>query len=352
MALLIAPLFTAGIAVGGIQNANAGGPITIVVDDDGNYDVFPPVTAADCEGDNFTNAQITIQDAVDLAMPGDTVVVCPGTYNESVDVDTEEDVTIEGITKPKVDGTGSSPAFVITEDGTHVTGFEAFSSDNHCIVVDANDVRLHGNIASGCSGKGIQVIGDSDRITISGNQINDNGDHGIRISGGNDDSTIRGNTITGNNNHGLKCSSCDDIVIQGNTVIDNGGDGIKCSSCTSSVIQGNISNLNDDDGIDINGSSDDNLVKGNTANGNDGNGIAVRGEDNTFRGNKANGNTLNGFLLDGGSLGNLVKGNTANDNVGYGFFDDEDNAFGKNQCRNNTAGGSNPAGLCKPQGFI
>jgi len=336
------------IGLSSVPDAMAGPTITIVVDADGNYDVFPPTTAAHCNGSTFTDAEKTIQAAVDLAMPGDTIIVCPGTYNESVDVDQEEDVTIEGIAKPKVDGSSDSPAFVITKDGTHVTGFEAFSDDSDCIRVEgAEDVRLHGNIASDCRGKGIHVTGD--RITISGNQINDNGDNGIKISGGNDDSTIRGNTVIGNGGHGIKCSSCDNVVIQGNTVIDNGGDGIKCSSCDDSVIQGNTSLLNDDDGIDINGGSERNLVRGNTANGNSSDGIEVRGEDNTIRNNNANGNTDNGISLLGESDENDVTHNVTNDND-IGIVDDgTDNTFDKNRCRNNDTAGSDPTGLCKPQ---
>jgi len=339
------------IGLSSVPDAMAGTQI-IVVDEDGEYGVFPPVTAADCDGDTFDDAETTINDAIDEAGNGDTIIVCPGTYDESVEVDEAENVTIKGITKPLVDGSSTSPAFVITEDGTHVTGFEAFSDDSDCILVDgAEDVRLHGNIASDCSGKGIRVTGDSDRITISGNQINDNGDHGIRISGENDDSTIKGNTITGNDNHGLKCSSCNNIVIQGNTVIDNGGDGIKCSSCDNSRIQGNTSNLNDDDGIDINGGSDDNLVKGNTANGNGGDGIEVRGDDNTIANNTANGNGSDGIDLSGGSEDNVVTHNTTNGNADVGIEDDGDNDFFKNRCRNNGSAGSDPDELCKPQGF-
>lgn len=343
------------IGLSSVPDAMAGVPVpeTIIVDEDGKVASDPsiPATTEDCDGEGNTDVETTINDAIDKAGNGDTIIVCPGTYNESVEVDDSENVTIKGIAKPLVNGTSSSPAFVITKDGTHVTGFEAFSDDSDCIRVEgAEDVRLHGNIASDCAGRGIVVTGDSDRITISGNQINNNRDNGIRIFGENDDSTIRGNTVIDNGGHGIKCSSCDDIVIQGNTVIDNGGDGIKCSRCTSSVIQGNISNLNDNDGIDLNGGSDGNLVKGNTANGNDVNGIAVRGDDNTIANNTANNNGGDGINMGAGSEDNGVIHNTTNGNTDNGIQEDGDNDFFKNRCRDNTAGGSDPSGLCKPQG--
>ena len=129
-------------------------PKTIIVDEDGEVASDPtiPATIDDCDGTGNTDVETSIQDAVDEANPGDTIVVCPHDteYAEGVVVD-ENDITIEGIAKPKVDGTSFSPAFTITEDGVHLTGFEAFSDDNACIfVLLADDVRIHGNIASNC----------------------------------------------------------------------------------------------------------------------------------------------------------------------------------------------------------
>jgi len=311
------------IGLSSVPGAMAGVPVTIVVDDDGKVGVFPPVTAADCDGANNIDADFdNIQDAYDDANQFDTVIVCPGTYNESVDVDQEEDVTIEGIAKPKVDG--SSPAFDITEDGTHVTGFEVTTDDGDCIEIDADDVRIHGIITTGCDDDGIDA--DGERITISGNRLN------------------------GNDDNGIECDNCDEAVIRGNVVNDN-NDGIKCSFCDDSVIQGNTANGNSDDGIELSSSSDDNLVRGNTANGNGDNGIEIRGEDNIIRNNDANNNDDDGIHVKGSSDENDVTHNNTNDNTDNGIQNDgTNNTFDKNRCRNNGTG-STPSELCKPQGF-
>ncbi len=316
MALLIAPLFTAGIAVGGIQNANAGGPTTLFVDEDGMAD------AGSC--DNATGAFNTIQSAIDAAISGDTIVVCPHDteYAEAVEVNVAG-ITVEGIEKPKVDGTGLSPAFTITENGVVLSGFEAISGDTFCIFVNANDVRIHGNIANGCGNHGINVIGDDN--TISGNIVNLNDGAGIVIDG--DDNTIRGNKVNGNDD--------------GNGIRINGND---------NTIQGNIANGNDSNGIFLGIDSDRNLVKGNTVNGNNNNGIDVRGDDNTISSNTLNNNGADGIRIDGSSGGNDVTHNTTNENGDDGIDDNgAGNTFDKNRCRNNGTG-SEPLGLCSPQG--
>ena len=258
MALLIAPLFTAGIAVGGIQNASAGiaEPKTIVVDLDGEVGHPSPRNTAQCDGTRIA-VGMSIQGAIDAANPGDTIIVCPATYDESVLVN-KIGITVKGIVKPIVDGDDFS-AFRITADGVHLTGFDVTSGEESCIVViNADDVRIHGIITSGCVGNGI--VADGERIIISGNNL------------------------SGNDSSGLVCDDCIDSVIRGNT---------------------------------------------------------------------ANGNGLNGIILTGGSDENLVKGNTANDNGFFGFVNDGiDNDFGQNKCSGNTTGGSDPGGLCKPQGII
>jgi len=303
MALLIAPLFTAGIAVGGIQNANAGGPVTIVVDADGAVGHSSPRNIAQCDGTRITvDVENNIGEAIGEANPGDTIIVCPHDtiYAESVGINVAG-ITIKGIAKPTVGG-GAAPAFTITADGVHLTGFEAISGDSSCIVINADDVRIHGIITSGCVGNGI--VADGERIIISGNNL------------------------SGNDNDGLLCGDCIDSVIQGNTANDNG-----------------------DDGIQLSLGSHDNLVKGNTANGNGDNGIEIRGEDNTISNNDASNNDDDGIHVKGSSDENDVTHNNTNDNTDNGIQNDgTNNTFSQNRCRDNGTG-STPSELCKPQGF-
>jgi hypothetical protein len=109
---------------------------TLVVDDDGF------ATAADC--DAATPAYSTIQSAVDAAVPGDTIVVCPGTYNESVTINTAN-VKLLGAHAGKdarkcpdranastVSG-GALNGFTIAADGVVINGFRIGGSDAYGI---------------------------------------------------------------------------------------------------------------------------------------------------------------------------------------------------------------------------
>jgi len=331
------------IGISSVSDAMAGVQ-TLVVDDDGN------AVEGDCDSGTAADYD-NIQEAVDNAGTGDIIIVCPGTYNESVDVDTVEDLSIKGITKPIVDG--SSPAFVITKDGTHLAGFEVKNDDGDCIVIAANDVKINGILTSGCEDDGIEA--DGLRISIRGSNLSGNDDNGIECNDC-DDAVIKGNVISDNGDHGVLCRSCDGSVIQGNVANGNGDDGIRLtSSSDGNLVRGNTANGNGDDGIVLRSGSDENTIANNTTNGNDDNGIEVDGDDNTIRNNTANNNGDNGIHLEDDAEMNDVAHNTTNDNSDLGIFDEstsQDNTFDKNRCRNNGSDsddGSEPDGLCKPQ---
>ena len=86
-------------------------PVTLVVDDDGM------ATAADCSAAD--PAHSVIQDAVDAAVSGDTVMICPGVYDEQVVIDSL-DLTLQGA------GTSTiirpSSAAVLTDLYTYPSG--------------------------------------------------------------------------------------------------------------------------------------------------------------------------------------------------------------------------------------
>lgn len=124
------------MALAALAPASAMAASTLVVDDDGF------ASAASCDG--ATVAYTTIQSAVDAAAPGDTIMVCPGTYSESVTVSTAG-LNLVGpyaginaawcpdrLNTATVVG-GASNGFTLAADGVIVDGFRIGGSSAYGI---------------------------------------------------------------------------------------------------------------------------------------------------------------------------------------------------------------------------
>jgi nitrous oxidase accessory protein len=65
----------------------------------------------------------SIQDAIEMASPGDTIRVLEGTYYES-NIGIDKPLTLLGINRPVIDGEGNGYILVITADSVTVSGFD------------------------------------------------------------------------------------------------------------------------------------------------------------------------------------------------------------------------------------
>lgn len=111
--------------------AGGAGAATLTVDDSG--------------GANYTR----IQDAIDNASAGDTILVYSGTYFENVNVNKR--LILRGIGMPVVDARGSGRAITLAADGIILEGFTATKAMTG-ISVTSNNNTLTGNNASSNNG--------------------------------------------------------------------------------------------------------------------------------------------------------------------------------------------------------
>ena len=210
----------------------------------------------------------TIQSAIDAAGDGDTIIVSPGIYRESV-VLSDKAVTLasehyitgndETIDKTVIDGGGNDFVIEVKETvspQTTVTGFTIRNGDDgitahgvftlsHCHITetaDGIDYEEGGGLLSHCRftrnrDDGVDLDGPT-AATIENCRIEDNGDDGIEIrlhpyTGDALHVQIRDNRIERNGEDGIQLIDYNTLsdrtfLIEGNIIADNAMAGIGC----------------------------------------------------------------------------------------------------------------------------
>ena len=150
-------------------------------------------SARTCSVDDDGGANFTvIQDAINNASVGDTILVHYGVYYENVVVN--KLVTLRGIGQPVVNASGTGSAITLTAEGITLVGFTATYSGsypNAGIKVTSNNNTISGNNVSNNS-FGITLY-SSRKSTINGNTfVND----GLSV-GKSHQNTMGNNTVNG-----------------------------------------------------------------------------------------------------------------------------------------------------------
>ncbi len=237
----------------------------------------------------------SIQDAINVATPGDTITVAPGMYY-GFTIDKEIILQGENRDTTFIDGQLSFQTIKITASNVTITGFTFCNSRSFDLVTDTkniqNNIRLSNNIFEGR----IQLY-SVNSFEISNNQMS--GPSSVWVSSGN----ISGNTMD-NVLMGIVVISCNDVAVCDNTINARVGE-------------------NTDDGINIQGSSnifvEGNTIIGFTAGerlhytyGTDGAGISISVSTNyTVSENDLFGNTL-GILVEKAIEGSEIHINNNN----------------------------------------
>jgi nitrous oxidase accessory protein len=275
------------------------------------------VSAADIfvgPGENYT----TIQSAVAIAFPFDTIIVRDGTYTENVDINVDN-LTIQ------------------SENGSENCIVQANNSNDHVFEVTADWVNISGftvQDATGSGKAGICLGSNVDHCNISENTASYN-DYGICMSASSNNH-LTGNNASNNYYGGIYLFFSSNNNITNNTANSNNINiyGIYLYYSSNNHLTGNTANSNTEYGILLDSSSNNHLT-GNTANSNTEYGIylSASSTNNYLTGNTANSNTEYGIYLSASSTNNNLTGNNASNNY-YGIYLD---SSGNNHLTGNTA---------------
>jgi nitrous oxidase accessory protein NosD len=237
----------------------------------------------------------TIQEAVDAANDGDTIVVNRGTYRENVVIDGtrlgENNLILKGKGQPKLDGQGNDALTIVDATGIQVLGMQFRNSDTGVIVDGCTNITLSKITSSGNSDLGVRVR-NSDRVTIERSKFADNEETAIDLDGTN--CTIDRCKISGGD-RGLDLGG-DSNTITSNSITTTGGEGLETDGDSSNfTVTKNTFNGTRDDAMDIDGTG--HRLTDNTTKKAQGDGIRVAGEDILIEGGKHTKPTDDGVLF-------------------------------------------------------
>src|SRR6266498_1755338 len=187
-------------------------------------------------GDRVIRVTTTIQAAVDAAMPGDTVLVPPGTYRESVLID-KSDLTLRGSRGAEIDAHGFTNGITVGT-GEETPGPDGFPV---CPPLALRNVTVEGLTVRNAEDNGIFMIG-VDGFQVRGGRYLDNHEYGVfpRCS---THGAIEGSLAEGANDTGIYVGNDTEVTVTGNRATGNTS-GFEVENSSDVVVRGNRSSGN------------------------------------------------------------------------------------------------------------
>jgi len=304
----------------------------------------------------------TIQEAIDHANPGDTIIVRDGIYIENIKINkskitiksengfisttiqsanpenyilnvTRDYVRIEGFT---VEGAAPhlySPAGVFLSRVTHCEILSNKICDNHDgihLYYSSDNILTNNTVNDNYFG--LHLVDSPDNV-LSNNTVKNNEEAGFRLEYSSNNILI-GN-IVDNSYYGFYlCFSSNETLFNFN-IIKNNAYGI-CSYTSSNTITNNLIS-NNYEGVYLRASSN-NVLRNNTVN-NNGEGIYLSSSNNILANNTVSNSRYYGIILRGFSSNNIIIGNIVNNSLfGFSLKYSRNNTLVSNTINNNRFG--------------
>ncbi|MHC4922814.1 MAG: right-handed parallel beta-helix repeat-containing protein [Planctomycetota bacterium] len=259
----------------------------------------------------------TIQDAVDAAQDGDTILVSKGVYRENVVVDGINNLKFIG-KKAVWDGYVNGEEGICLEvsaNGTLVKGFKFRNADDH-IYVEGNDTVVTKCSFTNAEDAAVEVYGDRtkvSKVTCRGN------DYDLYATEGSDDTVWEKNTCRQVYEDAIYIEG-DRTIIQKNSIRGSYGGGIHCHGDDSLVTMNTTRNI-DGNHIDVSGNG--NVVTRNSSRNGWSVGIDFHGEDGLLADNDVRASYDYAIYVTG--TGHSVTGNMVTFSYSGGMQCDGDN---------------------------
>lgn len=274
----------------------------------------------------------SIQEAVDNAVPGDTIMIYQGIYSENVDIGKQVSIISESGNPDEtviMAANISDHVFYVNFDNVTIEGLTIEGATN-CnwddriagIFLESDNCTILNNKLTG-NYEGIILCNSNLNVLEMNNVFNNINGNGISLDNS-DQNILISNTISSNWWTGISLSSSDDNEVINNTLVSNLR-GIYLYASSNNLIVRNNANSNHLYGIALATGSNNNELSLNIANFNEDSGIYLKSvNSNVLSDNVADSNYYNGILIKFSSNNELVN-NSASYNMPDTTFDDNEN---------------------------
>ncbi len=276
-----------------------------------------PVNGSDTnDGSSASSAMQSLPRALDLAQPGNRIVMLGGTYDGgdltfAHSGTSGREIILQGMNGAAIDATGSQRGFLlvglssITLDGLDISGasesgieirngFSGQTSGNGPSNITIRRCHLHNNgrrglyvngasavsmqstVADQNGSRGVQV--ETGQLNIQGSTINANTDSGLwaissSTSGGSTQIGVSGTRVCNNQGPGVIADGPTVVTLSDVTLCGNRQEGLRQNGGSAQIVRATVTQ-NQSKGLAING-ADQVVVQDATIEGNGGNGIEI-----------------------------------------------------------------------------